>query len=65
MFEHKTSIVTLHCEIEESADASAEVKVMWLLSDEVLEPSDDVQIVKPVIEVFYSNSIQKRGGEGT
>ncbi|XP_070188099.1 uncharacterized protein [Littorina saxatilis] len=48
VFEHKTSIVTLHCEIAKPVDPLTEVKVIWLRSDAVLEPSDFVEIIKPV-----------------
>ncbi|KAL8558815.1 hypothetical protein ACOMHN_046397 [Nucella lapillus] len=48
VFEHKSSIVMLHCEVEITDDPAAEVKVIWLLRDAVLEPSEHIEIVKPV-----------------
>ena len=48
VFEHKTSIVTLHCEIEKPTDPLIEVRVIWLFSDTILEPSEFVEIIKPV-----------------
>ena len=48
VFEHKNSIVTLHCEIEKPTDPSIEVRVIWLYSDTIIEPSEYVDIIKPV-----------------
>lgn len=48
MFEHKSSIVSLHCEIDPSEGKEERVHVMWLYSDTIIRPSALVEIIEPV-----------------
>ncbi|KAK7507142.1 hypothetical protein BaRGS_00001077, partial [Batillaria attramentaria] len=48
VLEHQRSVVTLHCDIGQAMESDVQVKVIWLFSDTVLEPSDTIEIVKPV-----------------
>lgn len=59
VFEHKSSIVTLHCDIEKPTDPLIEVRVIWLFSDTILEPSEYVEIVKPVSLHYFHFTFPK------
>ena len=50
VFEHRLSYVTLHCEVTNHPDIldPKDVKVIWMKSDAVLEPTDDIEVVHPV-----------------
>ncbi|PVD39248.1 hypothetical protein C0Q70_01876 [Pomacea canaliculata] len=50
VFEHKSSIVSLHCEIDPSEGKEERVHVMWLYSDTIIRPSALVEIIEPVGE---------------
>ncbi|XP_076458068.1 uncharacterized protein LOC143291836 [Babylonia areolata] len=62
VFEHKSSVVVLHCEVEQPIDPAIDVRVVWLLRDTIIEPSALVDIVKPVGLTKRVGSLQLKPG---